>query len=160
MSSSEHPLAGSGRAPVYPDSGPEPWKPEIVEVIYGLLYRDDLGVGALVAALQELEEREGPVVFVELLYLLTDIRFEPDDARKHWDAVILHRQELVDRGTSCVARVEALVTALTKGDHAIQCVGSQVNLSQLGRPFGGDRPRGRATRTDRTNEPLGDDQDE
>ena len=71
-----------------------PWKPEIVEVIYGLLYRDDLGIGALVAALQELEEREGPVVFVELLYLLTDIRFEPDEARKHWDAVILHRQEL------------------------------------------------------------------
>ncbi|MCH7890044.1 MAG: diguanylate cyclase [Gemmatimonadetes bacterium] len=73
-----------------------PWKPEIVEVIYGLLYRDDLGIAALVAALQELEEREGPVVFVELLYLLTDIRFEPDDARKHWDAVILHRQELED----------------------------------------------------------------
>ena len=96
MSSSDHTLEGFGPAPVYPENRPEPWKPEIVEAIYGLLYRDDLGIGPLVAALQELEAREGPVVLVELLYLLTDIRFEPDEARKHWDAVILHRQELED----------------------------------------------------------------
>ena len=97
MSSGDHTLEGFGTAPVYPESRPgEPWKPEIVEAIYGLLYRDDLGIGPLVAALQELEAREGPVVLVELLYLLTDIRFEPDEARKHWDAVILHRQELED----------------------------------------------------------------
>ena len=94
MSSSEHPLAGSGRAPVYPDSGPEPWKPEIVEVIYGLLYRDDLGIDPLVTALQELEEQEGSVVYVELLYLLTHMRFEPEEARKHWKAVVRHREEL------------------------------------------------------------------
>ena len=94
MSSSEPSVAGSGRAPVYPDSGPEPWKPEIVEVIYGLLYRDDLGIDPLIAALQELEEQEGPVVYVELLYLLTHMRFEPEEARKHWKAVVRHREEL------------------------------------------------------------------
>ena len=94
MSSSEHTLPGSGRAPVYPDSGPEPWKPEIVEVIYGLLYQDDLGIDPLVAALQELEEQEGLVVYVELLYLLTHMRFEPEEARKHWKAVVRHREEL------------------------------------------------------------------
>ncbi len=96
MSSSDHTPEGLGRASVFSETRPLPWKPEIVEVIYGLLYRDDLDIGALAAALQELEEREGPVVFVELLYLLTDIRFEPEEARKHWDAVILHRQELED----------------------------------------------------------------
>ncbi len=37
MSTREDVLAGSGRASPYPDSAPEPWKPEIVEVIYGLL---------------------------------------------------------------------------------------------------------------------------
>ena len=94
MSSSEHTLPESGRAPVYPDSGPEPWKPEIVEVIYGLLYQDDLGIDPLVAALQELEEQEGLVVYVELLYLLTHMRFEPEEARKHWKAVVRHREEL------------------------------------------------------------------
>ena len=96
MSSSDDALERSGRAPLYPDSGPEPWKPEIVEVIYGLLYRDDLGIDPLVAALQELEEQEGPVVYVELLYLLTHMRFEAEEARKHWKAVIRHRQELED----------------------------------------------------------------
>ncbi len=96
MSSSDDAVAGSNGDQVYEDSGPEPWKPEIVEVIYGLLYRDDLGVEPLVAALRELEEQEGPVVYVELLYLLTHMRFEPEKARKHWTAVIRHRKELED----------------------------------------------------------------
>ena len=47
-------------------------------------------------ALLDLEEQEGPVVYVELLYLLTDMRFNPDDAQKHWKAVIRHREELED----------------------------------------------------------------
>jgi hypothetical protein len=33
---------------------------------------------------------------VELLYLLTHTRFEPDEAQKHWGAVIRHREELED----------------------------------------------------------------
>jgi len=49
-----------------------------------------------VAALAKLEEREGPAVYVELLYLLTHMRFDPDEARKHWDALTQHRQELDD----------------------------------------------------------------
>ena len=47
-------------------------------------------------ALLDLEEQEGPVVYVELLYLLTDMRFNPDEAQKHWKAVIRHREELED----------------------------------------------------------------
>ena len=84
----------SGAVSVYPDNGPEPWRPEIVEAIYSLLYRDDLGVDRLVADLQEMEVREGPVVYVELLYLLSHIRFEPEEAQEHWDAIIRHREEL------------------------------------------------------------------
>ena len=96
MSSDGDLLTESGQVSLYPDDGPLPWKPEIVEVIYGLLYRDDLGTDRLVAALGKLEEREGPVVYVELLYLLTHIRFDPDEAQTHWEAVILHRKELED----------------------------------------------------------------
>ena len=110
MSSSDDALEGLGRALVYPENRPVPWKPEIVEVIYGLLYREDLGIGPLVAALEELEDREGPVVFVELLYMLTDIRFEPDEARKHWEAVILHRKELEDAVGYEIALSVALVS--------------------------------------------------
>ena len=96
MSGSKDVLNRSGRSTAYPDSGPEPWKPEIVEVIYGLLYRDDLGIDALVVALQDLAEQESEVVYAELLYLLTHMRFEPDEAQEHWQAVISHRQELED----------------------------------------------------------------
>ena len=92
MSTNEN--AGLGRPPAYPDIGSEPWKPEIVEVIYGLLYREDLGKGALVAALDELADQKGPAVYVELLYLLTDIRFEPKEAQRHWKMLISHREEL------------------------------------------------------------------
>ncbi len=84
----------SNRASAYPGSGPEPWKPEIVEAIYSLLYRDNPGVDRLVEDLQKMERREGPIVYVELLYLLCHIRFEPAEAREHWEEVILHRKEL------------------------------------------------------------------
>ncbi len=96
MSSNDDAPEMLGRGLMYPESGREPWKPEIVEVIYGLLYRDDLGIEPLVAALRELQEQEGPAVYIELLYLLTHMRFSPDEAREHWEAVIKHRQELED----------------------------------------------------------------
>ena len=96
MSADKDLLKRPDPVPVYPENGPEPWRPEIVEAIYGLLYRDDLGVDRLVAELQELEARDGPVVYVELLYLLSHMRFEPDEAREHWEAIIHHREELGD----------------------------------------------------------------
>jgi len=96
MSVEEDVLKGSDRASAYPGSGPEPWKPEIVEAIYSLLYRDNPGVDSLVEDLQNMERREGPIVYVELLYLLCHMRFEPGEAREHWEAVILHRKELQD----------------------------------------------------------------
>ena len=95
MSADEDFPEGSGAVQAYQDP-PLPWKPEIVEVIYGVLYGDDRGNKPLVAALRELEEQEGPAVYVELLYLLTHMRFEPDEALEHWEAVIRHRQELED----------------------------------------------------------------
>ncbi len=94
MSVEEDLLKGSNQASAYPGSGPEPWKPEIVEAIYSLLYRDNPGVDRLVEDLQKMERREGPIVYVELLYLLCHIRFEPAEAREHWEEVILHRKEL------------------------------------------------------------------
>ncbi len=77
MSVEEDLLKRSDRVAAYPGTGHEPWKPEIVEAIYGLLYRDDLGVDRLVEDLQKMERREGPIVYVELLYLLCHMRFEP-----------------------------------------------------------------------------------
>ena len=96
MSAEKNPLKGPDPGSVYLGNGPEPWRPEIVEAIYGLLYRDNPSVDRLVADLQEMERREGSIVYVELLYILCHIRFEPGEAREHWEAVIHHREELED----------------------------------------------------------------
>jgi diguanylate cyclase (GGDEF)-like protein len=80
--------------PTFSENGPEPWRPDVVEAIYALLYRDDLSVERLVEELSGLEQREGPVVYVELIYLLSHMRFEPDEAREQWEGVIRHRKEL------------------------------------------------------------------
>lgn len=92
------------------DDGPDPWRPEIVEAIYGILYQGDGGVDLLVTELEKLEEREGPVVYVELLYLLSHIRFDQDKAREHWEAVIRHRAELEEAIGSNVELCVALVS--------------------------------------------------
>ena len=96
MSAEKDLLKGPDPGSVYLGNGPEPWRPEIVEAIYGLLYRDNPSVDCLVADLQEMERREGPIVYVELLYILCHMRFEPGEAREHWEAVIHHREELED----------------------------------------------------------------
>ena len=96
MSAEKDLLKGRDPGSVYQGNCPEPWRPEIVEAIYGLLYRENSSVDRLVADLQEMERREGPIVYVELLYILCHIRFEPGEAREHWEAVIHHREELED----------------------------------------------------------------
>ncbi len=93
MSNEEDP-GPEDSTPVPLETGPEPWRPDVVEAIYALLYRNDLGVDRLIEELKGLEEREGPAVYVELLYLLAHMRFEPDEAREHWEGVVRHREEL------------------------------------------------------------------
>ena len=62
-----------------PDTDVIPWRPEVTEAIYALLYRDDLGLDRLVAELDDLAQSEGAVVYSELLYLLSHIRFEEEE---------------------------------------------------------------------------------
>ena len=100
----------SGSVTELADDGPDPWRPEIVEAIYALLYRDDFAIDSFVTAVQELEEREGPLVYVELLYLLSHLRFEAGEAKGHWEAVIQHRKELGDAIGSPVELSVALVS--------------------------------------------------
>ena len=100
--------------PGRPDHGPEPWRPEIVEAIYALLYRNDVDVEHLIADLHDLEEREGPVVYVELLYLLSHMRFSTDEAREHWEGVIRHRLELEEAVGYTMALSVALVSYFVK----------------------------------------------
>ena len=77
-----------------PDADVLPWRPELTESIYSLLYRDDLGLDRLVAELEDLAREEGLMVYSELLYLLSHIRFDEEAAERHWREVIRHRKEM------------------------------------------------------------------
>ena len=77
-----------------PDIDVVPWRPELTETIYSLLYRDDLGHDRLIAELEDLARNEGPVVYSELLYLLSHLRFEEEEAERQWHGVIRHREVL------------------------------------------------------------------
>ena len=103
-----------------PDPLELPWRPELTETIYSLLYRDDLGLDRLVVEFDELAENEGAAVYSELLYLLSHIRFEEADAALHWHAVIRHRQEMQDALGSEVALSVALVSYFVQVNRQLQ----------------------------------------
>ena len=67
MSDNKDLIEGPDGASVSANNRSEPWKPEIVEVIYGLLYRDDLAIAPLVAAIEDLQEEKGPEFRMQVL---------------------------------------------------------------------------------------------
>ena len=103
-----------------PDPEEFPWRPELTETIYALLYRDDLGPDRLVAELDDLAGNEGPAVYSELLYLLSHIRLEEAEAERHWHAVIRHRREMEDALGSEVALSVALVSYFVQVNRQLQ----------------------------------------
>ena len=103
-----------------PDTDVIPWRPEVTEAIYALLYRDDLGLDRLVAELDDLAQSEGAVVYSELLYLLSHIRFEEGEAERHWRAVIGHREAMEEALESEVDVSVALVSYFVQVNRQLQ----------------------------------------
>ncbi len=103
-----------------PDADVIPWRPELTETIYALLYREDLGRNRLVGELDDLARREGVVVYSELLYLLSHIRFEEEEAEFHWKAVIRHRSAMEEALGSEVDLTVALVSYFVQVNRQLQ----------------------------------------
>ncbi len=103
-----------------PDADVVPWRPEVTEAIYALLYRDDLGLDRLVAELEDLAQSEGAMVYSELLYLLSHIRFEEGEAERHWRAVIGHREAMEEALESEVDVSVALVSYFVQVNRQLQ----------------------------------------
>jgi diguanylate cyclase (GGDEF)-like protein len=103
-----------------PDSEETPWRPELAETIYSLLYKDDLGLDRLGAELEDLAREEGAAVYTELLYLLTHIRFEEEDAERHWKEVIRHRAAMEEALGSDVDLTVALVSYFVQVNRQLQ----------------------------------------
>jgi diguanylate cyclase (GGDEF)-like protein len=97
-----------------------PWRPELTETIFTLLYSDSLGLDRLIVELENLAKDEGAAVYSELLYLLSHIRFEDADAERHWKEVIRHRGHMEEALGSEVDLAVALVSYFVQVNRQLQ----------------------------------------
>ena len=102
-----------------PDAETPPWRPELTEAVYALLYRD-LALDRLVAEVEALVREEGTAVYAELLYLLAHIRFEEDDAERYWKDVVQHRSDMAEGLGSDVDLAVALVSYFVQVNPQLQ----------------------------------------
>jgi diguanylate cyclase (GGDEF)-like protein len=86
------------------------WEPALVENLYDLLDRVDSASPALLDGIAKLESRYHDAVYSELLYLLSHLRFEPQEARGHWDRILEHRESTRGPGGEPVDVRVALVS--------------------------------------------------
>ena len=87
------------------------WNPELLEILYKLLYgSSEAGGGELDSELPRLERVYGADVYAELIHLLSNLHFEPDEAKHHWRQIVEHRDSLQARLHSDVDVRVALVS--------------------------------------------------
>lgn len=91
--------------------GPEPeaWSQELSERLYQLLYVREADT-ALNARIESLLTQFGDAVFSELIFLLSHLRFEPPEAREHWNGILAHRESLAAHLSTAVDLRVALVS--------------------------------------------------
>ena len=92
------------------DIGEDPKRDlELVESLSDLLYRSEPARGGLDSQLLDLQCRYGDYLYTELIYLLSHLRFEPDEAKVHWQRIAQHRDFLLEKlGTPVDVRVALL----------------------------------------------------
>lgn len=81
-----------------PEDGAEPeielldWNPALVESLHDLLDAVGMTSPALFDGIASLTSRYHDLVYSELIYLLSNLRFEPEEARHHWERILAHRE--------------------------------------------------------------------
>lgn len=89
-----------------PADGEADWNPELLEKLYKVLYQVDLGSQVLETTLESLEQKYQDSVYSELIFLLSELRFEPAEAKRHWVQINGHRDSMQERlGTALDLRV-------------------------------------------------------
>ncbi|MFQ5768044.1 MAG: GGDEF domain-containing protein, partial [Acidobacteriota bacterium] len=84
--------------------------PDLVEALHSLLLSGGRNGEELQAGLSRLERRHGNAVYTELLFLLSQVRFAPNEARHHWDCIVSHRARMQERMGKPVDLLVALVS--------------------------------------------------
>jgi hypothetical protein len=80
-----------------PEEQLEPtWSTELSQKLYKLIDTGDLQSAKFQLGLQALVEEYDDEVLAELLYLLCHLRFEPGEAKRHWQGVAEHRRHMAE----------------------------------------------------------------
>ena len=86
------------------------WGSELTQQLCELVYAGDLEGERFLEGLKALVEEYQDEVYTELLYLLCHLRFEPDQARDHWQGIAKHRERMAAAMQSTVDLRAALVS--------------------------------------------------
>ncbi len=88
--------------PALPDAPPDELdeetsqggRSEILEDLHAVLSGLHSGPDTIEQDVKKLERRHGDLVYGEMLYLLSHLRFEVHEAKPHWDRIVSHRQSM------------------------------------------------------------------
>lgn len=89
---------------------PLTWNPDLVEALHGLLLSGRVSDHDLDLELEALVEQYQEAVYSELIYLLSHLRFEPHEAREHWQNIVELRRTMQRRLDSPINLRVALVS--------------------------------------------------
>ncbi|MCP3979249.1 MAG: GGDEF domain-containing protein [bacterium] len=90
--------------------------PGLVRALSSLLQWTDLDGDALTGALGRLEQSYDDAVYAALLHLMTHLRFEPEQARSHWDRISEHRRTMEEALEQAVDLRVAVVSYFVQVD--------------------------------------------
>lgn len=96
------------------------WNPELLQELQGLLHR---GVGSdedIDVQLRLLETQHGENVYAEFLYMLSHLRFEGSDAKRHWERILARRNEMQERLGAEVDLLVALVSYFVEVERKLE----------------------------------------
>ena len=88
------PEAPEGQAPALPSVE---WDPEFVDQLYDFLAGLESRSDTMAEDVAALVKEHGEVVYSELIYILSNLRFDEAEARPHWEKILEHRQSMLDR---------------------------------------------------------------
>ncbi len=73
------------------------WDPEFVDQLYDFLEGLESRADTMAEDVAALVEEHGEVVYSELIYTLSHLRFDETEARPHWEQILEHRQSMLER---------------------------------------------------------------